>query len=586
MSLQAVQESRFTQHLKEMLTMKLLSLNNTEWDVEPSDDTADIEISSSVEQFSDSVLSSRLLAKFLGYISFSPYKCNDSKTLGSDEQYRMLRLSCPPPLDIKEMLRLSVKDARVYVLLPWVVQYLSQIDVYGMTLPYYADVLRSLTFHYNIVKRRIAQSCVTEHLMLEYVSLSWLFNLEQFQTLPTSEQHDNTRKNGMVANNVDESRNRLVGLRLVYDCCMILQCVKCTLVQFVMGMNNKVVTSRKITPLTSTHSEITVPKETGTIAHPSQTSMSTLQQNLEENFFHNQPASMKKSCDFIAERVSSSYIKDFRANSMINMITETKSSLVSEIQKIDGNNEIKEKMAPVIHASSVTTHTALHKLALDGVERYFETRVSEILKLLLPPESEEHIITICSGVIIRQGFERVAKWLNSNLTYQYISAELNQEMTKYLRTGSASGQSKSQMMAIQTQEYGETTPVPSDVLLDMQLLLCNITSAQSDSSFDVEGVVSRAVQCIQGYPDLLGIAVKSLCQLIVILILQLAEHRPDYITPNVLRDVEILFKTDALNSMWSELSSLFPKVNGEVPGSLFEQLLSHILVKKKLLKVC
>ena len=564
--------------------MKLLALHGILKDMEPCDDAADIDITSSVEHFSDSILSSRLLAKFLSYVTFSPYQCNDSKTLASDEQYKLLRISCPPPLDIKTMLHSAIQDVPWFVpaFVPWLVQYLGQIDLYGMSLPYYVEVLRLLTMHYNKVKKHIAQFAITESLLLEYASLSWLFNLEQFQTLLMCDIPSTKKKNGLLTTNPQSTTSKLVGLRLVYDCCMVLQCVKCTLVQFVMGMNNKVVTSRKITPLTSTHTEKATPKGGLTVSHPSQATVSTLQQTLEENFFQNQPASLKKSCDFIAERVSSSYIKDFRANSLLNVLTEAKTTMLTEAEKITDTSEIRERMVPVVQAKCFTTHSTLHKLALEGVDQYFESRVSEILTLLLPPDSEKHIVTICQGVVIRQGFERVTKWLNSNLTCQYISAELNQEVTKFIRTGSGSSQCKQQTLSIQS--HSETTLLPSDVILNLRAVICKVTSNKSFPISKVELVVSQAMQCLLGYPEILNIAVKSICQLIIILLLELADSLPEYITAKVLTRVETLFMTEALGSIFSDLSSLFPKGEADDSDSLYEQLLSYILVKKNLLK--
>ena len=77
---------------------------------------------------------------------------------------------------------------------------------------------------------------------------------------------------------------------------------------------------------------------------------------------------------------------------------------------------------------------------------------------------------------------------------------------------------------------------------------------------------------------------KSICQLIIILLLELADSLPEYITAKVLTHVETLFMTEALSSIFSDLSSLFPKGDEVDSDLLYEQLLSYILVKKNLLK--
>lgn len=38
-----------------------------------------------------------------------------------------------------------------------------------------------------------------------------------------------------------------------------------------------------------------------------------LQMQLEDNFFHNQPASLKRTVEFVADRVASNHIKHFKA---------------------------------------------------------------------------------------------------------------------------------------------------------------------------------------------------------------------------------------------------------------------------------
>ena len=41
-----------------------------------------------------------------------------------------------------------------------------------------------------------------------------------------------------------------------------------------------------------------------------------LQHQLEDNFYHNQPASLKRTVDFVADRVASKYIKQFRVSAL------------------------------------------------------------------------------------------------------------------------------------------------------------------------------------------------------------------------------------------------------------------------------
>ncbi|XP_062573443.1 codanin-1-like [Saccostrea cucullata] len=89
-----------------------------------------------------------------------------------------------------------------------------------------------------------------------------------------------------------------------YSCCPYLLELRTLLTEFAVGCSSKTSTIRKITPVSA--EDTTIPK-------PSDVQ---IQLQLEENFFHNHPASLRRCVDFVAERTASNFIKKFRSTSL------------------------------------------------------------------------------------------------------------------------------------------------------------------------------------------------------------------------------------------------------------------------------
>ena len=93
-------------------------------------------------------------------------------------------------------------------------------------------------------------------------------------------------------------------LRPVLTVAVCVGALRSVLSDFTIGVSSRGVSSvRKITPVPS------LPL----LAAAAPAADRSLQVQLEENFFHNHPASLKRTVDFVADRVASNHIKLFRA---------------------------------------------------------------------------------------------------------------------------------------------------------------------------------------------------------------------------------------------------------------------------------
>lgn len=86
--------------------------------------------------------SSRLLAKFLGYMTALPYT-GDIKD-GTLKTLQNVRRHCQPPIDIKSRLKCSLTAGRILITLPWLVEYLINLDSVSLRLPTYESVIKIL----------------------------------------------------------------------------------------------------------------------------------------------------------------------------------------------------------------------------------------------------------------------------------------------------------------------------------------------------------------------------------------------------------------------------------------------------------
>ncbi|XP_076065179.1 codanin-1 like protein dlt [Oratosquilla oratoria] len=219
-----------------------------------------------------------------------------------------------------------------------------------------------------------------------------------------------------------------VDFQMISLCCPYVCELKNLLCDYAIGIASKGTNSfRKITPLTASEKTNTSQSE------------KQIQLQLEDNFFHNNPPSVRKSVEFLSERISSKVIKLFRSQVM----PEFKASVMEQLRpiiesKVHNSCKSPENIKSAVHRQ---VSELSHGLAVKARTKCFEIaktlcqeHVTETIRLLMPPDITEKGINMCNKVVSRQCHERVTLWLQAYMAPSLITKDLHIDADKLLHT--------------------------------------------------------------------------------------------------------------------------------------------------------
>ncbi|XP_071519956.1 codanin-1 [Panulirus ornatus] len=371
----------FNQHLKDVLISHILVLNEREF-VIPEPEEGDPVNSMVHGEARSVVLNLRLLAKFLGYIEFLPYQTLEHLPENVMVTQISLRSKVCPPLNLCAALQQCALTGQLVVGVTWVVEYLSMVDPVALHTRQYLTVIMTL--------------------------------IAVFKLLYVARPHEQKKLDQCV--------------EMITICCPFISELKNILNDFWLGMgSNKSTNSyRKITPLSAI--DKTSPMH----------SQMQLQLQLEDNFFHNQPSSVRKTTDFVIERVSSNVIKKIRAK----IIPKLRESALEQLKDV-----IDDQMQIPSHCIE-RTRDAMQKHVVklsQDMTLQIKTQCSHVahelcceqivpaLSLLLPPDISPQGVEVCRKLVSRSSQEKVTSWVQSHLTPVIFSKDLTADSDRLLR---------------------------------------------------------------------------------------------------------------------------------------------------------
>ncbi|XP_030670082.1 codanin-1 isoform X1 [Nomascus leucogenys] len=417
---------QFNQHLMDSLSLKIRELNGLALPQhEPSDEDgeSDVDWQGERKQFAVVLLSLRLLAKFLGFVAFLPYRGPEPPPTGElQDSILALRSQVPPVLDVRTLLQRGLQARRAVLTVPWLVEFLSFADHVVPLLEYYRGIFTLLLrLHRSLVlsQESVGKMCFLNKLLLLAV-LGWLF---QIPTIPEDlffleEGPSDAFEVDTVAPEHGLDNAPVVDQQLLYTCCPYIGELRKLLASWVSGSSGRSGGfMRKITPTTTTSLG----------AQPSQTSQG-LQAQLAQAFFHNQPPSLRRTVEFVAERIGSNCVKHIKATLVADLVRQAE-SLLQEQLVTQGEEGGDPAQLLEILCSQLCPHGAQ---ALALAREFCQRKSPGAVRALLPEETPAAVLSSAENIAVGLATEKACAWLSANIT-ALIRREVKAAVSRTLR---------------------------------------------------------------------------------------------------------------------------------------------------------
>ncbi|NXL00492.1 CDAN1 protein, partial [Mesembrinibis cayennensis] len=450
---------QFNQHLMDSLCLKILELDGlTLVEHEHSDGEADMGEQDEKKRFTVVLLSLRLLAKFLGFLVFLPYRTVEQPTRDLQDSAVALRNQTLPVLDVLKLLRQSIRDQRSILTIPWIVEYLSLVDHIAPFLDYYRKVFCLLLHVYRLMVLSEDKEMSFLNKLLILAVLGWLFQVpsvpeELFFTT-------DVRQEGLVMDTVTSAQALdsvpLVDQQLLYTCCPYLGELRKLLASFVAGSGAK--NGGFIRKITPTAAESLAPKASVT--------QRKLQVELEQAFFHNQPPSLRRTVEFVAERVGSNCVKHIKATLVAELVQRAEVMLQDKVKEEDANHDkLLEEVCAHLYEEGAQ--------ALIKGREFCKKKGPEAVRVLLPEETSAAVLSSAEDIAVELATEKACGWLSANIA-ALIKREVKATFNRMLKVPGLPLPSEDALELRRDCPPGcqHCAPFPSQIINEIKDVLC------------------------------------------------------------------------------------------------------------------
>ncbi|NXA21661.1 CDAN1 protein, partial [Ibidorhyncha struthersii] len=450
---------QFNQHLMDSLCLKILELNGlTLVEHEHSDGEADMDEQDEKKRFAVVLLSLRLLAKFLGFLVFLPYRTAEQPTRDLQDSAVALRNQTLPVLDVLKLLRQSIRDQRSILTIPWIVEYLSLVDHIAPFLDYYRKVFYLLLQVYRLMVLSEDKEISFLNKLLILAVLGWLFQVpsvpeELFFTT-------DVRQEGLMLDSVMSAQALdcvpLVDQQLLYTCCPYLGELRKLLASFVAGSGTK--NGGFIRKITPTAAESLAPKASVT--------QRKLQVELEQAFFHNQPPSLRRTVEFVAERVGSNCVKHIKATLVAELVQRAEVMLQDKVKEEDANHDkLLEEVCAHLYEEGAQ--------ALIKGREFCKKKGPEAVRVLLPEETSAAVLSSAEDIAVELATEKACGWLSANIA-ALIKREVKATFNRMLKVPGLPlpGEDALELRKDCPPGCQHCAPFPSQIINEIKDVLC------------------------------------------------------------------------------------------------------------------
>uniref|UniRef100_T1KM54 Codanin-1 C-terminal domain-containing protein n=1 Tax=Tetranychus urticae TaxID=32264 RepID=T1KM54_TETUR len=401
-----VKNCSFHHYLKLMLIHKILETNDcSPLSGEIDKDLVSSELNNLKPKFNQLSLTLQVLAKFLGLVVYLPFQISKSNSLQFIETQVFLRKDETCCLNIIGLLKEAVEVKKLSLTLPWIIQFLRQMDSISPRLKCYQEIIRFICkLDENLQTNKIKCDPSTRAYLINIIE-HFISDYREFKYLETSFSIGCPKDLSSSIINFDEYKGLIdddsSGTTSTILAPPVTSPVK-------SPQKDHKLTPRKIRPLTLT----------GTLSNglssirleqfqeDKMESSRDLVRELENNFLSLHPLSMVKVIDLVSDRVYSRCIKELK-NSAIYKAKGT----ISDFEP-DGTISLNRK-------SSVDT---IRKFCSDFAHNFCVQETTKILPLLLSQHDyTQDTLDFAAKLTAHKSSEKCCQWIVGNINPQWLN---------------------------------------------------------------------------------------------------------------------------------------------------------------------
>uniref|UniRef100_A0A336MQR7 CSON002701 protein n=1 Tax=Culicoides sonorensis TaxID=179676 RepID=A0A336MQR7_CULSO len=410
--------SVFLEQLKLALIAELMEMNDASYtthvDIECSIEGLDTSHKSIIAKRSDSesnseqiiqpstIITMRVLAKFIGFVTSRPYTYDiPNRNFVVDERQIQLRNFLLPPFDIKSIILKSTFEKKLVVTIPWIVQYLYMLDYVSLCLNYYKDIFRLLyklyteNYGHSLGESFIIRSC-----------LGWLFEhcslVDEYFTYRSETKFASLKQIKTISCFNEKLFDKYLSSNLEH--LIVAAC------PFLADLRVSIMPSRfeKQVSRTGRFRHITT-IQTENLNNKNDLKELDGRSKLAEAFLQSQSLSVRRIFEFVIERVTSAVVKDFQFKYLIPIKSEAMER-VKEIKSTDWKIISKE-----MHEIYLKSFSQLVKIWDETIEDAVNHRTKIAFEALLPVETIENVKKTCIFLAIEKILKKVNDWKMSHM---------------------------------------------------------------------------------------------------------------------------------------------------------------------------
>eukprot|EP00095_Tigriopus_kingsejongensis_P002251 maker-scaffold478_size161223-snap-gene-0.25 protein:Tk02251 transcript:maker-scaffold478_size161223-snap-gene-0.25-mRNA-1 annotation:"PREDICTED: codanin-1" len=493
-------------------------------------------------QFSTSLITLRIAAKFLGFIESLPFQISSEHPLSDPILANQVagRLMFPQSIDVEAFLKSSIQKSRLTLTLPWIIEFCSNLDGIALESRQYQDFFKLLVNVYKsvLMPQRNDQMFGSNRFMLN-LTLGCFFEnpfipRELFFNYPT---HSQSVLDGILRDCPKSTFNTkpldkcaLISPKLLMVCCPYLSELKkvagqipsghkedCSLSHSVALLNvrSDLRGSGKGLALEDSRRRANLIQINSSPTGTAFMSESDLRKIKEDHFFYNQAPSLRKTVEFVYDRVASKLIhsltsdripteqrrikEDIRENlSMVAMSISQPEDLASKEMAA-----IKGELIAQLKSLTRSTRANFLKSAVKSLQSDCLESCERSLQALLIEDIADEARKTLRDITVYHAMRITTKWMKDHITFEYFYNENQNELDSLWEAGSrgplANVRSKDET-AYPISPFNPAKATPSEMFIKLKGVisrLSRIRDGDGSQPRDVIQSIERVAESIQ-----------------------------------------------------------------------------------------